>query len=244
MFKLEQITKDWKEAGAFQAQINLYGFWDEHTFLTKSGDLGCALRIGGIDYESLDHAGRDYAVRRLEAAFRSLDDRTRLYQIFFKRNRPEIPHAAYENALTRESVEKRMSFLRGRCDRLYSFEIYWVLMIDGKYAKSSLLRSLLQTAKSPRTGFKELKSLFAGGDRRSMACGQIERDAATLLQKAKSLSGQLSDLTTIELLGAERTFRLDRRLVNFRPSKIDDVRLHGHRHLGPHARLTPVLLLL
>jgi type IV secretion/conjugal transfer VirB4 family ATPase len=227
MFKLEHITKDWKEAGAFQAQINLYGFWDEHTFLTKSGELGCALKIGGIDYESLDHAGRDYAVKRLEAAFRSLDDRTRLYQVFLKRNQPEIPHARYESALTRESVEKRIAFLRAKSDRLYEFEIYWVLTIDGKYAKNSLLRALLQTTKSPRTGFKELKSLFAGGDRRTMVYDQIERDAATLRQKAKSLSGQLSDLMKIELSGAERTFRLDRRLVNFRPSKISDVRLHG-----------------
>jgi type IV secretion system protein TrbE len=38
------------------------------------------LKVGGIDYESLDHAGRDYAVKRLEAALRSLDDKTRLYQ--------------------------------------------------------------------------------------------------------------------------------------------------------------------
>jgi type IV secretion system protein VirB4 len=231
MFKLEQITKDWNEAGAFQTQINLYGFWDEHTFLTKSGDLGCALRIGGIDYESLDHAGRDYAVKRLEAAFRSLDDRTRLYQIFFKRNHPAIPHAEYENALTRESVEKRMAFLQAKSDRLYSFEIFWVLMIDGKYAKSSLFRALSHAAKAPRTGFKEVKSLFAGGDQRTMVYDQIERDAAVLLQKAKSLSGQLSDLTTVELLGAEKAFRLDRRFVNFRPSKIADVRLHGPRRL-------------
>jgi type IV secretion system protein TrbE len=50
MFKVETITKDWKEAGAFQAHINLYGFWDEHCFLTKTGDLGSVLRIGGIDY--------------------------------------------------------------------------------------------------------------------------------------------------------------------------------------------------
>jgi type IV secretory pathway VirB4 component len=64
MIKVEYITKDWKEAGSFPAQINLYGFWDEHSFLTKSGDLGSVLRIGGIDYESLDHAGRDYAVKR------------------------------------------------------------------------------------------------------------------------------------------------------------------------------------
>jgi hypothetical protein len=120
MFRTEHITREWKEAGAFQAQINLYGFWDEHTFITKSGDLGCALKVGGIDYESLDHAGRDYAVKRLEAVFRSLDDRTRLYQVFFKRNRPEIPHERYGNALTSESVEKRMAFLREKSGRLYT----------------------------------------------------------------------------------------------------------------------------
>jgi type IV secretion system protein VirB4 len=68
MFKIDTITKDWKEAGAFMAQVNLYGFWDEHCFLTKSGNLGCALKIGGIDAEGLDHAGRDYVVKRLEAA--------------------------------------------------------------------------------------------------------------------------------------------------------------------------------
>jgi len=71
MFKVENITKDWKEAGSLQAHINLYGFWDEHCFLTKSGNLGMGLKIGGIDYESLDHAGRDYTVKRLEAAFRT-----------------------------------------------------------------------------------------------------------------------------------------------------------------------------
>src|ERR1700721_167799 len=92
MFKVENITKDWKESGSLQAHINLYGLWDEHSFLTKSGDLGSVLRIGGIDYESLDHAGRDYAVKRLEAAFRALDDKTRQYQILFKHNRPAIPH--------------------------------------------------------------------------------------------------------------------------------------------------------
>ena len=86
MLRVDHITKDWKEAGSFAAQVNLYGFWDEHCFLTKSGDLGAALHIGGIDYESLHRAGRDYAVKRLEAAFRSLDDKYRLYQILFKRN--------------------------------------------------------------------------------------------------------------------------------------------------------------
>ncbi|MGB9418486.1 MAG: hypothetical protein WCB58_19390 [Acidobacteriaceae bacterium] len=120
MLRTDHITKDWKEAGSFQAQINLYGFWDKHCFLTKSGDLGAVLKIGGIDCESLDHTRRDHAVQRLEAAFRSLDDRSRLYQILFKRNRPEIPHAEYESPLIRAAVEGRIAFLQSRADRLYS----------------------------------------------------------------------------------------------------------------------------
>jgi type IV secretion system protein VirB4 len=118
MVKVSDITRDWKEAGSFATQMNLFGFWDEHAFLTKSGDLGCVLKIGGVDYESLDHAGRDYAVKRLEAALRSLDDRCRLYQILFKRNHPQIPHSEYTNPLVRAAVEQRSAFLQSKSDRL------------------------------------------------------------------------------------------------------------------------------
>jgi type IV secretion/conjugal transfer VirB4 family ATPase len=231
MFKVEQITKDWKEAGSLQAHINLYGFWDEHAFLTKSGDLGAALRIGGIDYESLDHAGRDYAVKRLEAAFRSLDGKTRLYQILFKHNRPEIPHTDYENPLVRAAVEQRSEFLRSKADRLYVVEIFWVVMIDGSYAKAGLLHALSQLPRDPRRSVTQIKALLAGNQQRSLLYEQIECDRFLLQQKIRSLSGQLSDLMQVELLGAEKTFRLVRRLVNFRPSKIPEARLHGPRFL-------------
>ena len=231
MFKVEHITKDWKEAGSLQAHINLYGFWDEHCFLTKTGDLGCALRIGGIDYESLDHAGRDYAVKRLEAAFRTLDDKTRLYQILFKHNRPAIPHAEYVSPLVRAAVEQRSAFLQSKADRLYSIEIFWVVMVDGKYATAGLFHALSQLVKTPRAGIRQLRTLFAGKQQRTLLYQQIERDRLLLRQKVNSLSGQLNDLTTVELLGAEKIFRLDRRLVNFRPSKIDAAPLTGARHL-------------
>jgi type IV secretory pathway VirB4 component len=231
MFKVENITKDWKEAGSLQAHINLYGFWDDHCFLTKSGDLGSVLRIGGIDYESLDHAGRDHAVKRLEAAFRSLDDKTRLYQILFKHNRPAISHAEYDSPLVRVAVEQRSAFLQSKADRLYSIEMYWVVMVDGNYAKTSLFHALSQLAKSPRAGIKELKTLFAGKQQRTLLYQQVERDRLLLRQKVQSLSGQLSDLTTVELLGAEEIFRHIRRLVNFRPSKIAEAPLCGARYL-------------
>jgi type IV secretion/conjugal transfer VirB4 family ATPase len=231
VFRTSNITKDWSEAGSFAAQINLFGFWDEHCFLTKTGDLGSVLKIGGIDYESLDHTGRDYAVKRLEAAFRSLDDKTRLYQILFKHNCPTIPHAQYNSPLVRAAVEQRCAFLQSKADRLYSIEIYWVVMVDGRYAKTGLIHALSRLTKSPREGAREFKTLFAGKQQRTLLYEQIERDRLLLQQKVNSLSGQLNDLMTVELLGAEKTFRLDRRLVNFRPSKIAEAPLCGTHHL-------------
>jgi len=199
MLKAEHITKDWKEAGSFPAQINLYGFWDEHAFFTKSGDLGSLLKIGGIDYESLDRAGRDYAVKRLEATFRSLDEKCRLYQIFFKHNRPTIPHAEYENPLVRATAEQRAGFLEARAGHLYSIEIYWVVMIDGSYARTGLLHALATLPKKPRSSVGEIRALLSSNQERTLLYEQIERDRLRLQQKVQSLSEQLNDLMTVTL---------------------------------------------
>lgn len=231
MVKVDSITKDWKEAGSFAAQINLYGFWNEHAFLTKSGDLGAVLKIGGIDYESLDHVGRDYAVKRLEAAMRSLDDQCRLYQILSKHNRPTIPHVAYENPLIRATVEQRAAFLESKADRLYDIEINWVLMIDGSYTKTGLLHALAALPQQPRASLRDLHALLSGNNQRSLVYEQIERHRLQLQQKVQSLSGQLNDLMTVELQGAEEAFRILRRLVNLRPSKIQNARLYSARQI-------------
>jgi type IV secretion system protein TrbE len=231
MLKISHITKDWKEAGSFAAQINLYGFWDEHAFLSKSGDLGAVFKIEGMDYESLDHAGRDYAVKRLEAAFRSLDENTRLYQFLFKQNHPEIPHAEYTNPLVHAAVEQRAAFLQSKADRLYSIEIFWVVMIDGHYQKTGLLNALSQLPKHPRSSLRDLHALFSGNKGRVLLYQQIERDRIRLQQKIQSLIGQFNDLTGVELLGAEEAFRALRRLVNFCPSKTNKSKLYGCHHL-------------
>jgi type IV secretory pathway VirB4 component len=204
VLRISNITKDWNEAGSFAEQLNLYGFWDEHSFLTKTGDLGAILKLEGIDYESLDHAGRDYAVKRLEAALRSLDDKTRLYQVLFKHNHPEIAHATYDDPLVRAAVEQRAAFLKEKSDRLYSIEIYWVVMIDGSYRKAGLLNALAQLPKDPRSSLRDLRALFSGDKTRTLLYDQIERDRVRLQQKVQSLSGQLNDLTKIELSGRRR----------------------------------------
>jgi hypothetical protein len=51
MPNIARVLKPWKEAASLSAQINLYGFWDGTTFLTKSGDLGVVLRVGFLPNE-------------------------------------------------------------------------------------------------------------------------------------------------------------------------------------------------
>ena len=47
MIPVSRIVKDYREAGAMNTLIGLYGFVDEHCFLTKGGDLGVVLRVEG-----------------------------------------------------------------------------------------------------------------------------------------------------------------------------------------------------
>jgi len=64
MLRLDKVIKPWKESAALNDHINLYGFWNETAFLTKSGDLGMVLSVPGVDYESLDRSEQEYAVKR------------------------------------------------------------------------------------------------------------------------------------------------------------------------------------
>src|SRR5215469_1755733 len=231
MFKLSEIVKDWKESGAQQAQINLYGFWDEETLLTKSGDLGVVVRVKGIDYESLDHASHDHAVKRLEAALRTFDSRIRVYQVLFKANEPAIPHEQYANPLVRAAIEQRMAYFASKADKLYSIELYWIVLVQGSYAKATLWQSLRKMPTDIGSSLHDIHALLSGDKQRIFLRQQIERDHLLLRQKVSSLIGQLSDLVEIRLLGAEEAFRTLRRFINFGPFKIMNSCLHGSRYL-------------
>jgi len=90
MLRLDKVIKPWTEAAALNDHINLYGFWNESVFLTKSGTWDGVARLC-VDYESLDHAEQEYAVKRLEAALKAFGPGFHVYQYLFKQNRPEIP---------------------------------------------------------------------------------------------------------------------------------------------------------
>jgi hypothetical protein len=49
MFKLATARKSYREAGSLNDQINLFGFVDDHAFLTKTGDVGVVLGVKGVE---------------------------------------------------------------------------------------------------------------------------------------------------------------------------------------------------
>src|SRR5438132_2349056 len=124
MLRLDHVIKPWKESEALNSQINLYGFWHEQAFLTKSGDLGIVLRVRGVDYKSLDQTAQEYVVKRLEAALKTFGVGFHVYQYLFKTNQPEIPFQEYEDTVVQTAVDQRKEFFREKLDRLFDIEIF------------------------------------------------------------------------------------------------------------------------
>jgi type IV secretory pathway VirB4 component len=78
MVTIRRILKDYRETGSVNSLLALWGFVDDHTFLTKAGAVGVVYRVRGADYECLDHVERQAIARRFEQALRQLDESFRL----------------------------------------------------------------------------------------------------------------------------------------------------------------------
>src|SRR5258706_160252 len=80
MVRASRILKDFRETGALNSLIALWGFVDDTTFLTKAGAVGVLYRLRGVDFECLDHPQRQAIAHRFEQALRQLDESFRVYQ--------------------------------------------------------------------------------------------------------------------------------------------------------------------
>ena len=215
MLNLAKLVKPWKDSDSLNAHINLYGFWSETTFLTKSGDIGLVLSVPGVDYESLDNSEQQYAVKRLESAMKSFSEGFHVYQYLFKSNRPNIPFAHYDDELIDAAIDQRRQFFEAKRDRLYQIEIFYVVILEGVRSKTGLFTSLARIPAAPRRGFADLKAQFVGEQMRTLLRTEVERDRFKLEQRVELFIRQLNDLTAIHVLGMDQQFSFFRRLVNF-----------------------------
>jgi len=228
MLRLDRVLKSWKESGALNSQINLYGFWNEHTFITKSGDLGIVFQLQGVDYESLDQAAQEYTVKRLEAALKIFGPGFHVYQYLFKTNRPTVPFQDYADPVVRAAVDQRKQFFAQKLDELFTVEIFFTIVIEGTRSKTGIAPALLRIPQDPNGGIQELKAQFSNDKRKVLLREQIEADLLKLEQRAHSFVRQLSDMVQIDILGQNDLFRFFRRLLNYDPWRIEGLPTGSH----------------
>ena len=215
MLRLDKVIKPWKESAALSDHINLYGFWNEAAFLTKSGDVGMVLRVPGVDYESLDHAEQEYAVKRLEAALKAFGPGFHVYQYLFKQNRPEIPFARYDDPVVEAAIDQRRQFFETKRDRLYQVEIFYAIVLEGPRSKSGVGAAIAQLFRDPAGAIGELRTQFTSSSMKTLLRSQIESALSTLEQKVQAFIRQLADFMQIEVLNQQDQFRFFRRLLNY-----------------------------
>jgi len=215
MLRVDKVIKPWKDSACLNDHINLYGFWNETAFLTKSGDVGMVLSVPGVDYESLDRSEQEYAVKRLEAALKAFGPGFHVYQYLFKSNRPDIPFAKYDDPIVDAAIEQRRKFFEAKRDHLYQVEIFYCILIEGARSKTGVGAAFSQLFRDPAGAIGELKAQFTNDNMKTLLRSQIERDVARLDQRVQAFNRQLSDLMEIELLDRQRQFAFFRRLLNF-----------------------------
>jgi len=220
MLRLDRVIKPWKESAALNDYINLYGFWNETTFLTKSGDVGMVLRVQGVDYESLDSAEQQYAVKRLESALKAFGPGFHIYQYLFKSNRPEIPFASYEDAVVRAAIEQRRQFFESKRESLYRIEIFYVVLLEGARSKQGIGTAIGRIFSDPAGAIGELRAQFTNNSMKTLLRTHIEADVHRLDQRVRSFTRQLADLVQIAVLNQQEQFTFMRRLLNYEAWRI------------------------
>ena len=218
MFKLAKALRSYRDAGSLNEQINLLGFVDEHLFLTKSGDLGAVLAVSGVDFEGLDGSGIDQYTKRLEAAFKILDDQCRIYQYLFKRNDPPIPHGEYADPVVNAAIRNRIAYFKSKAENLYSLQIFYVVVLETPARDKALRRMFTrknQYGNQNGTTWTQLRSLLSAKSEIVLVNEDLRRAQAALDQKISSFLLQVNDFLPIRLLEKQDAFRVLKRILNF-----------------------------
>jgi type IV secretion system protein TrbE len=225
MLNLKRILKNYAEVGSLNAMVNLFGFLGPHVFLTKSGDVGVVLEMGGVDYECLEAAAVDTLTKRLESALRLFDENYRVYQFLFKRNRQAIPHSFCGKPVVDAAIRDRATYFERKAGNLFTLSIYFVVLCPALAAQRSLAGTLLEFPGNPRRSWAELAARFSTNSAVHLDAVEMDRAESALRQKVESFRTQINDFVSVRLLGKQEAFRMLKRTLNFDPLKLDSATL-------------------
>jgi type IV secretion/conjugal transfer VirB4 family ATPase len=228
MIPFARIFKDYRDADSVAGLLDLWGFVDSQAFITKSGSVGLALKVRGVDYECLDHSQRRQVVHRFEAATRILDDKTRLYQYLLKRRASQIPAADHPQPVVHQAIQRRREYLQAKEDDLYRLDIYFVLLYEGWRPDVSTSTQLQRLFTAPR---EALATWFLPTRAARFLSTEIDEALRRLHDRCDTFVEQLADTLAPSPLDKAASFRFLRELVNYAPVKASSGALKYDDHL-------------
>lgn len=210
MVNLRQLLKDWESTPPFSEYIPVEKFIDGHAFRTKTGQVGVMLSVKGIDYESIVRQQLDSLIARLERTLKIFEPGTRIYQYFFRSNRPEIPHRSYGKAVTQKIIGYRLDDFSRRREKLFDSHTYLAVLLDmpksgNAAAATGLLTRVLTSFSSKKTIAVSLESQAA--------------TLARLMQQVNTFLASTEDFAEVRLLPAPDVYSVFRALLNPDPIK-------------------------
>jgi type IV secretion system protein TrbE len=225
MLNLKRIVKNYEETGSLNAMVNLFGFIGPHTFLTKSGEAGVVLEVGGVDFECLESSTIDTLTKRLESALRLFDEKYRVYQLLFKRNCDTFPHSFSGKPVVDAAIRDRVNYFAQKAERLFSLSIRIVVLLPVRTSRRSLGAALSELPKRPGQAWRQFAAHFSANDSIHLEAEQLQAAQTTLRQKVDTFATQVSDFASVRLLGKEEAFRVFKHTLNFNPEKVDCTKL-------------------
>lgn len=168
---------------------------DDHTVLTKLGDIFSVLELKGVDAECLEPEAIDQICHRFDGALRILGPEYRVLQYLIKRDNPTIQPAS-----SQDSIEKaRTGWIRGRSERLYSVKLFLVVLRMRPIEERTKLAFFAQ---------------FSARQTLNTSRQDLKREMEQLTTAVNSLCVQLEGTIRPTRLDAHGTVRFLRSLVN------------------------------
>ena len=235
MIRVDRIFRDYRESGALNEQLAIWGFVDDATFLTKAGDVGLVFEMKGPDPTAMTHEERQRTTHQFESALRLLNERVRVYQYFIKQQVKPFSAAEASRAVATESFQRRAAYLNDRRSRLFTINQYLVLVLEHDRLRG-VHRSFRDLLKQPIEAVRERLSLR---DTMTLLESSLDQSIRSLEQLASSICVQLVDCRLRKLRKLE-AFKFLRRLVNFDPHVIDGASLRYDTHVDYFLADSPV----
>lgn len=228
MVSVARILKDYREAGTVSGLLALWGFVDDHAFLTKAGAVGLVFRLEGADYECLDHAERRAITHRFERALRQLDEPFRVYQYLIKRPATPVSVERHSHLVVDRALADRAAYFAAKTDALFELDLFLVVLYESWAARSVRSGRLNGVLRSPRAGARQR---LTAARMAATLDAQLGRALAHLHQKADAFVTQFSDDVRPTLLPKADAFRMLRQVLNYAPHKAAAASLKHDTHL-------------